>query len=408
MIKPLVIGHSYLLERYSTGQVLRCFFEGLCDRGFEPTILCSKSWHNDVCMDNLKCKVIPSYDCQFIRYIIALAKRTISPDFAFLPDYSYFSWAKISAIPKALKLVQKSNYDYIHSISIPCSTHLIAAEVKKKTGIPWIASFYDPWFENPYRTIKYAWAKERDRKFEKYIADNADLIIHTNHVICEEWVDRYGEEIKKKMVVLPLVFNAPSQNSLAIKAEQSVKENFVISHIGSLYEGRDSLDFLRALALLIKEHPEFADKVKLNYVGTVPNNDKALAEELGLLNMIHYAGFISESECLKFFLESDLYIALDGKNARDIFFPSKIMKYFYYGKPILGLTPKNSVLEHELSKSGNHVFNNSDINGIANFLHQAITKYESISTNDKEYWRNYSLDNVAKQYKALVNRILTK
>lgn len=402
MIHPLVIGHSYLLEKYSTGQVLRSFFERLNDYGFDPTIICSKSYHNDVDIQKLRCRVVPTYDSQSIRYIIALAKRLISSDFAFLPDYTYFSWAKVSAINKAKELVSIGSIDYIHSISIPCSTHLIAAEIKKRYGLPWIASFFDPWYENPYRKFHYRWAKERDRKFEAYIAENADFIVHTNHVICEEWIERYGSRIKDKMVVLPLVFSEPSIQ----KFHKKKGDKFVISHIGSLYDGRNASDFLKSLKSLLQTHPNIRERIEVNFVGTVPVSDKALTEKYGLSDIVNFLGFLKEQECIEYFNRSDLYVAIDGAGARDIFFPSKIMKYLYFGKPILGMSPHNSVLHKELSASGNHCFINNDISGVADFIYKAITSYDTICDNDKEYWRKFSMERVALQYQTLVNQLL--
>lgn len=403
MIRPLVIGHSYLLEKYSTGQVLRSFFERLGPFGFFPTILCSKSFHNDVDIKKLKCDVIPTKDCQAIRYIIALAKRLIAPDFAFIPDYSYFSWAKISAMRKVNELIKKHNFDYIHSISIPCSSHLIGAYAKKKFNIPWIASFFDPWYENPYRTIHYNWAKERDRKFEEYVANNADIIVHTNHVICEEWIARYGDHVKDKMIVLPLVFN---ETTIEKRTITKTNDKFVISHIGSLYDGRNASDFIKSVNLLIEKHPELAPKIEINFVGTVPSSDKLLVEKYGLSDIFKFRGFLSENACLEYFWESDLFIAIDGKDARDIFFPSKIMKYFYYGKPIVGLSPNNSVLHKELSKSSNYCFLNDDLDGISNFLYKSITSYNSVCKNNKDYWKKFSIEEVANQYKLIVNKLL--
>lgn len=404
MISPLVIGHSYLLERYSTGQVLRSFFERLTDYGFAPTIVCSKSYHNDVNANNLKCNIVPTYDCQPIRYAIALAKRAIATDFAFLPDYTFFSWAKTSAINKCVKLAVTGKYDYIHSVSIPCSSHLIAAEVKKQVGIPWIASFYDPWYENPYRQIHFQWAKERDKRYEEYIAKNADIIIHTNHVICEEWIKRYGDIVENKLYVLPLVFNELSTTK---DVPLTKKNKFVISHIGSLYAGRNASDFICSVNTLLQKHPEIKSDIEINFVGTVPNSDKSLVEQYGLSDIIKYVGFIPENQCISYFTSSDLFVAIDGKEARDIFFPSKIMKYLYYGKPILGLSPHNSVLDQELSLSGNYCFFNEDINGISDFLYKAIISYSSICTNNKQYWEKFSIKNVAIQYQKIVKQLLS-
>ena len=83
------------------------------------------------------------------------------------------------------------------------------------------------------------------------------------------------------------------------------------------------------------------------------------------------------------------------------------MKYFYYGKPILGLSPKNSVLDKELLKSGNYCFRNKDIDSISSFIYKAVTDYNSIKTNDKLYWKNFTVDIVEQRYLMLISQLLT-
>lgn len=411
MKKPLVIAHSYLLEKYSTGQVVRCFFEELQKKGFNSTIVCSKSKHNDVPLTSLSCRVFPCKDNQLIRYLIAAAKRIVAPDFAFLPDYSYFSWAKVSAIKETVHLAKEEHFDYIHSISIPCSSHLIALEAKKQTGLPWIAQFYDPWYENPYRKITIPRFKERDRRYEAEIAEKADAIIHTNHIIYEEWVERYGESIKEKMHIMPLVFREPilteEERTILLKPI-SEKTHFTISHIGSLYPGRDSECFLKAVDLFLKKYPKEMYRIKINYVGAVTENDRRLVSQYGLGQIVKFVGFIGENECKQYFIDSDIFLAVDGENARDIFFPSKIMKYLYYGKPILGITPESSVLDYELSKSGNYSFRHKDIEGIAEFIRKCLINFEEVNINNRDYWQGYTVHNITSQYVDIINQIMKK
>lgn len=403
MFKPLVIAFPYLFERSATGQVLRTFWEGISSVNFSPTILCSDA-ENNVDFSRLKCNILKTPDCQIIRYFIAFLKRIVASDFAFLPDYAFFSWAKFSAISRSLKMMKDEQFDYIHSFSYPCSSHLIAAKVKKKKNLPWVASFYDPWYGNPYRKFKFKWSNELNRKMENIVAENADMIIHTNEAIYNEWVSRYGDSIKEKMFVLPLVFSIPQDTD---KSTEFQHDKFIISHIGSLYEGRTATDFLLAINLLLSKHPEIKNRVQINFVGTILESDKKYAELLGLKDIIYYSGVVSEKDCLKFFEESDLFVAIDGERGRDIFFPSKIMKYFYYGKPILGLSPKNSVLDKELLKSGNYCFRNKDIDSISSFIYKAVTDYNSIKTNDKLYWKNFTVDIVEQRYLMLISQLLT-
>ena len=405
MYKPLVISRSYLLDKSSTGQIQRVFWEYANKHGIRPTILCSKSIHNDVPVDSIKCQIIQTFDSQLIRYFIAFLKRMVAEEIAYLPDYSLYSWAKISAINKAKKEACSGKYDFIHSVCTPFSGHLIALEAKKASDLPWIASFYDPWYDNPYRPIKSKKLKDRDRRFEAEVAKNADVILHTNNAILEEWVDRYGEWIRKKMFVQPLVFNADTELKID---NHEVNSSFVISHIGSLYPNRDSVDFLKALRLLLLSYPEIKNVIRLNYVGTVTENDRHYVNEYGFDSFTKFVGFLNEKDCIPYFLQTNLFLAVDGKDARNIFFPSKILKYFYYGKPILGLTPSGSALQYELEKSHNYCFRNEDYQGIADFMYQAIMNEEFLERINTSYWKKYTMDCIFPQYLDVIERVLGK
>lgn len=405
MYKPLVISYPYLKEKSATGQIQRVFFEYLKKNGFDPTIICSKSMDNDVDRKNLGCKLIPVYNFQIVRYFIALLKRTISEEYAYLPDYSYFSWALPNAIQKAKREAISGRYDYIHSTCTTFSSHLVALEAKKVSNLPWVAFFYDPWYENPYRPIKSPKFKERDRMMEKQIADYADCIVHTNYAIYNEWVERYGEGIKRKMRVIPLVFN---NNSQVVVNREKARNKYVISHIGTLYQNRNSVDFLKALKLMLDEHPNLKEIIELNYVGTVTSEDEAAIEKLGLSDVTFFRGFLSEIECKPYFEDADLFLAVDAKDSRTIFFPSKIMKYFFYQKPIIGLTPAGSSLEYELKVSKNYCFRNDDYLGISSCLFNLISTDNVHSSHNKEYWRRFTMGEIANDYESIIKSILIK
>ena len=402
MLKPLVISRAYLWDKSSTGQIQRVFWEYASKHGMCPTVLCSNS-NNDVSPNKIKCKIIQTYDNQLIRYFIAFLKRTITEDLAYIPDYGYYSWFKMSARRMAKKEACSGKYDHIYSVCTPYSGHLVALEAKKASGLPWIASFYDPWYENPYRPIKNNKIKRRDKLLEAEVANNADIILHTNQAIWDEWVERYGDIVRHKMFVLPLVFNKPKA-SLTI--DESINEKFTISHIGALYPKRNSVDFLKSLNFMLIEHPELREKIILNYVGTVTEDDRKYVEEFNFTSFTNFAGFLKENECDKYFIKSDMFLAVDGKDMRNIFFPSKIMKYFYYGKPILGLTPKGSALQYELLKSNNFCFDNEDYQTIAKFLYHAITDANYLAKNNSSYWKNFTIENVYPQYLNIIRTVL--
>ena len=404
MYKPLVISRSYLCDKSSVGQIQRVFWEFLKEHDFDPTIICSKSKLNDIPLDRFNYRVEPTYDSQILHDLVAVLKRIIALDIANVPDYAQYTWAR-SATKKAKLEVKSGHYDHIFSVCVPFTGHLIALETKRASGLPWIASFYDPWVDNPYRPFKFRYFYERDKRNEALVAENADAIIHSNMAIYNEWVERYGEGIKEKMYVIPFVFRPVQECSDASICKKD-NSKFVISHIGTLYPGRDSVDFLKALHLMLHEHPELKKRILLRYVGKVTDNDKDSVRKYDLSDITEFLGFLGERDCLRYFEESDMFLAIDGKNARNIFFPSKILKYFYYGKPILGLTPLGSALQYELQQSHNAYFENEDYHGISDFLYQAVSSDNFSINNDTEYWKNFTMEKIYPQYMDIVSHVI--
>ena len=166
--------------------------------------------------------------------------------------------------------------------------------------------------------------------------------------------------------------------------------------------------FVKALAKLLVLHPEYRSQIKVNFVGTVPDEDKRLIEEENLSDIIKLHGTLPIELCEPFYKESDLFLVIDGINPNNIFFPSKILKYFYFQRPILGISPKGSVLEGELNASHHNCYDNRDINGIAECLNTAMTDYSALCNFNANYWKKFEPSAVVDCYRDAVIKMLRK
>ena len=87
-------------------------------------------------------------------------------------------------------------------------------------------------------------------------------------------------------------------------------------------------------------------------------------------------------------------------------YPSKLLKYFYYRRPILGLTLDNSVAAEELDRSGNRHVRLDDVNAIANEIEYAFNNYESMLDFDYDYYNRFSPERIICTYRELVNELM--
>ena len=402
MLRPLFINRACVADNSPGGECLRAFLSAL-----NPDVWKLTAYGSDrTPLVNIQPEYVHlTHEKRYVQYVAAAIRRVL-PDLTFLPGYEWWSWGK-TCKNQILKDIKKgAQFDFIHSVSFPCASHTAALQVKKETGLPWIAQFYDPWADNPYRRFKTEWLKKKDWAMERECVESADLIIHDNQSIVNLWKDRYGEELGKKIVVLPLTVPLPEVevNSNTHKSGDCL----TISHIGNFMLNRTSQPFIRAVTELFRRHPDFKGKLRVNYIGRVTDPEKELIKANGLADVFNLTGPISVDSCLEYYKSSDLFLAIDGVNKDNLFFPSKILKYLYFRRPILGITPRGSVLENELHNASHVSIENWDVEGIISYLEQAMDDYESLLEFDVDYWLRFKPENVAAQYKILVNRMLNK
>lgn len=401
MLKPLIINRCYLFDQSPGGECLRTFVKSLNKDQYTPVIYASdRSPH--VRDDGENVKLTKEY--RIVRYLAAVVRRILIPDLTFLPGYEWYSWG-IGAKRRILKDIQRgAEFDYLHSVSFPCASHKVALEIKKKTGLPWVMQLYDPWADNPYRPFKTTFFKDIDWKQERECVENADLIIHDNQQIADLWSHRYGADIAKKIVVLPLTIPLP--NVQIIKKKQRCNEKLIISHIGNLMLNRTSQPFILAVSNLLNKYPEYRKKLIINYVGAVTQLDIELINYNGLNDIFNLIGSVSAEECVKYYEQSDIFLAIDGVNKDNLFFPSKILKYLFFRRPILGITPNGSVLDFELRQSGHVSVANTDLQSIEKYLEKAIIDYDSLLSFNYSYWQKFQPSNIVEQYTSMINRYL--
>lgn len=398
-IKVLIIAYWYAVENAASGQVQRHFVENLVKRGFSPTVVCA-SKKNDIFINGVRVIGVP--ENKLLKYLSKLLLKTRVGRFLRVPDMARYSWN-----PRALRRIKgilcESDFDYVHTINNPSSSHLLGWRIKQEFRIPWIAQFYDPWTNNPTEYVSNKRIRLLNIELEKRVAEGTNLILHTNDLMIRYWENLYGGIVKNKIFRLNLLTDVESP------AVTSPNNKLVISHIGHFTKYRNSLSFIEAINMIKKEKPHLLNKLKVNYIGLVTDAERDLIKKYGLCDCFQLHGRLSEKDCTPFFEESSMFLIIDTQHNPNVFFPSKILKYFYYRKPILGITSHESVLKDELINSRNIFFEFGKERDLAQFLIGELECDGIYSNHDSEYWKKFSPDMVIREYKSLIeNNILSQ
>lgn len=306
---------------------------------------------------------------------------------------------------KCKDYIQNNKVDYIHTICFPCSSNLIGYKLKKKFNIPWIAQFYDPWIGNPFRNIPPK-LKLLDESLEQLVANNADIIIHSNNIIKRQWITRYGDHLKNKIYTIPFCYSTEqiSRNLKSNNIKQTEKR--IISYIGTCAGDRNLQSVIKAVHIFTNYEPELRNKLEIRILGNLLPIDQHLIENYKIKDIIKFVGRIPSDQLDKYYLESDIFLVIDSPNIENIFFPSKLLDYFLYSKPILGISPKIGITNELLTKSNNTCIENHDVISIYKYFKQAIIDWQSLQNFDKDFYKNFSPECIAKQFNSIINNLL--
>ncbi|HET8556636.1 MAG TPA: glycosyltransferase [Gaiellaceae bacterium] len=180
-------------------------------------------------------------------------------DWALWPDGGK-GWAPF-AFFAALREIRRERPDVIFSTSAPYGAHLAAMRAARRTGIPWVADFRDEWAWNPYsadRTILSALT----RRVERAVTTTAQHV-----VVAADYFRLEGPEPddRRRTVIL----NGVDEDDLPEVGLPEPTTNFVLAHIGTVYEGFDPTPVLRVLADLIERGEVDGKRVEVRFTGSI-------------------------------------------------------------------------------------------------------------------------------------------
>lgn len=284
-----------------------------------------------------------------------LNKFGINPKWLLVPD-KYIGWLPF-AVHKGLKILRKEKVDVIFSTSLPNTCHLVALMLKRKTGLPWVADFRDPWTQNPYLTYPKPILKI-EGPMEKAVIRNADKATTTNPLFAEGFMRKYSDEPKEKFVTIQHGFDPDDLQKL----EKTVEPKFVMTYTGSLYGLRKPDAFLKAVSELSSEDRDLKGELKIRFVGSLGRSVEDVVRRYGLEDMVEIIGHVSHKRALEYLLNSSIILLITGvyrrKTAKDslgrVFdeLPGKLPEYIAIGRPVLALAVSGGSVARVIESTG--------------------------------------------------------
>ncbi|MEM1126188.1 MAG: glycosyltransferase [Bacteroidota bacterium] len=253
----------------------------------------------------------------------------------FIPD-ARVGWVP-GATQAALRWVQDEAFDALLTTGPPHSAHLIGAMVQRRTGVPWVADFRDPWTDiGYYQDLPHTpWARRLDAALEALVLRRADRVV----TVSPSWQRLLADKSPPGRSPVHLIRNGYDRSDLAAGGPVApADEDFVLTHVGSLYATRNPSALWQALAQMRTTHPAMRLRVRL--VGRVDTQVLESARAHGLSEMLDVVGYVPHAEAAQWMQQATaLLLLIEPFEAAGGMIPGKAYEYIATGRPVVGLGP---------------------------------------------------------------------
>jgi glycosyltransferase involved in cell wall biosynthesis len=256
-------------------------------------------------------------------------------------------------VPTAVASAERAlPVDVVLSTSPPIGVHYVAAILKWKHGVKWIADLRDPVYGNPWRNRRLAWV--HDSTVERMIITYADAVIANTDAATDVLRKRYPKHAGK----ISLVWNGYDPYEIVGPLEIPTRGYRLLVHTGIVGGGRHPGMLLHSVERLISSGALAPAQLRIRLIGILDDSEPWVAccpfRKLQKLGCLEYTGSsVSEHEARASMGTADNLLLIDLNEANaGLQLPAKLFDYIRVGRPILAMTVRSSPTERILKQSG--------------------------------------------------------
>ena len=321
----------------------------------------------------------------------------------FIPD-ARVGWL-LTAVKRGVELCTQYNIDVIYSSAPPYTCALIARSIKRKTKLPWVAGFRDPWTDFLTTPDRWFLPAAIDHALERSVFNEADAIECAWTGIADDAFRKYPHLDRSKFYHVPNGFDSADFPQV----QYSRNERFTITYTGSMYGRRTPRAFLDALARLNDKGLVLPQDVHLRFVGRFGDEIHAMMDSSPFAPCIEKISYVPHEQSVGYLMRSEasLLIVDDTKESAEIV-PGKVYEYLGVGRPVIALAPRGSAIARLLDETqAGRSAPLEDIEAIAEIISTFIERWKSgldCTTPLHDVIAKYERKESAKE----LGRILTK
>lgn len=271
------------------------------------------------------------------------------------------------ALRAARRAVDAQRPDVLLTFAQPWSDHLIGLRLRRESALPWVAHFSDPWVDSPYFRAPQ-WVRRRAEQWERDVVSAATRVVFVSSRTRDRVMAKYPSAWTAKTDVIPQAYE-PGNAVDAMAPSTGRDRPMRMVYTGRFYDGIRMPDRLLAALASIHRTSPLPGQLEVEFVGSDMARYQARVAELGLQDVVRFAGRVPPVEARARAAAADVLLVIDAPDSRgSIFQPSKLIEYLPVRRPIFGVTPAVGPSADLLRELGYHVADPDDVTGIAEGL----------------------------------------
>ena len=249
----------------------------------------------------------------------------------------YLSGWQRTAVTAANSLMKQHKFDVILSTSPPRTAHLIANEIARRHGVPWIMDLRDPWYgEWAAEYTDSRLLKSMYHKLYVRCAKQATIVVANTERLRSQ-LQLSVPERAEHVVTIP---NGCPAASDARSSHSRKSQKFSIGHYGNLYERRTAATFVHGLRLWMDRNHPSRTSISVKFTGKTSTATCKSIAHYDMLDTIQLCPSVSRGQVRNLMLED--YVLLVIANDQPYQLPGKVYEYLSVGRRILAITEHDS------------------------------------------------------------------
>jgi hypothetical protein len=330
----------------------------------------------------------------------------LAPPLRQRPD-PFSAWAR-RAVVAGSRLAEQCRPAGVISFAQPWSSHMAGMALARRTRLPWIAHFSDPWVDTVWHARRSRLARRFNEAAESRVIERADAVVFVTDEARDLVMRKYPAVWRAKTSVLPHCWDPALRLPGALPRPGAPCR---IVSTGSLDDTRDIAPLCAALRALLASRQVAPTDLTVRLIGASVPEAMRVPRRLGVGARVQTEPAVSLSESMEAMRTADALLIIDapGAGQQSPFLASKTVEYLTARRPIVALTPLRSPSASLVRRLGGVVAPPENPTAIAAAMTEIVRRHRSgrlsVSETFDRVAEGYSMQQLAVQWDALVSAV---